>query len=119
MRQPHLGLVAALNNGLLQCRAPLIARMDADDVMHRERLAAQAAALASQNRALEMALLLDRFGVRTPGGAVPAHLGKVERLLDHNRDPERELSLKSGKTRDAWMREWLNALAMPTDQQLQ
>ena len=46
VRQPHLGLVAALNDGLRHCRAPLIARMDADDLMHRERLAAQAAALA-------------------------------------------------------------------------
>ena len=40
------GLVAALNAGLAECDAPLVARMDADDVMHRERLAAQKAALA-------------------------------------------------------------------------
>ena len=39
---PHSGLVAALNHGLLHCRAPLIARMDADDVMHRDRLVEQA-----------------------------------------------------------------------------
>lgn len=43
---PHGGLVAALNAGLARCRAPLVARMDADDVMHRHRLALQAAALA-------------------------------------------------------------------------
>ena len=42
---PHRGIVSALNEGLRLCRAPLVARMDADDVMHRERLAAQAAAL--------------------------------------------------------------------------
>jgi glycosyltransferase involved in cell wall biosynthesis len=42
---PASGLVAALNEGLRHCRAPLIARMDADDVMHRRRLEAQAAAL--------------------------------------------------------------------------
>lgn len=42
---PHGGLVAALNAGLPHCRAPLIARMDADDVMHRRRLEAQVAAL--------------------------------------------------------------------------
>jgi glycosyltransferase involved in cell wall biosynthesis len=40
-----LGLVAALNEGLRYCTAPLIARMDADDLMHRARLAAQAGAL--------------------------------------------------------------------------
>jgi glycosyltransferase involved in cell wall biosynthesis len=39
------GLVAALRTGLALCRAPLVARMDADDWMHRERLAAQGAAL--------------------------------------------------------------------------
>ena len=41
------GLVEALNEGLRYCRAPLIARMDADDLMHRERLAAQVQALAA------------------------------------------------------------------------
>jgi GT2 family glycosyltransferase len=45
---PHRGLVAALNDGLARCRAPLVARMDADDVMHRERLARQLAALAAR-----------------------------------------------------------------------
>ena len=35
------GLVAALNEGLGACSATLIARMDADDVIHPERLAAQ------------------------------------------------------------------------------
>jgi glycosyltransferase involved in cell wall biosynthesis len=42
---PPCGLVPALTEGLAHCRAPLVARMDADDVMHRERLAAQAALL--------------------------------------------------------------------------
>jgi glycosyltransferase involved in cell wall biosynthesis len=44
----HHGLVAALTEGLRHCRAPLIARMDADDLMHRRRLQAQAEALACQ-----------------------------------------------------------------------
>lgn len=39
--RPHAGLVAALNAGIALCRAPLVARMDADDWMHRERLARQ------------------------------------------------------------------------------
>jgi glycosyltransferase involved in cell wall biosynthesis len=36
------GLVASLNEGLSLCRSALIARMDADDVMHRDRLKVQA-----------------------------------------------------------------------------
>jgi glycosyltransferase involved in cell wall biosynthesis len=44
---PHEGIVAALNRGLGRCRGTLVARMDADDWMHRDRLAAQRAALAA------------------------------------------------------------------------
>jgi glycosyltransferase involved in cell wall biosynthesis len=47
LSRPHQGLIAALNAGLAECRGPLIARMDADDLMHPERLAAQAEALAA------------------------------------------------------------------------
>jgi glycosyltransferase involved in cell wall biosynthesis len=45
LSQPHQGIVAALNAGLSCCRAPLVARMDADDLAHRDRLGAQADAL--------------------------------------------------------------------------
>jgi glycosyltransferase involved in cell wall biosynthesis len=38
---PHRGLVGALNVGLQHCRGEFVARMDADDVMHRARLEAQ------------------------------------------------------------------------------
>jgi len=44
---PHQGIVGALNEGLRHCRALLIARMDADDVMRRDRLALQAGLLDS------------------------------------------------------------------------
>jgi hypothetical protein len=40
------GIAAALNRGLARCDAELVARMDADDVAHPERLALQRAALA-------------------------------------------------------------------------
>lgn len=45
LSRPHRGIVAALNEGLAHCRAPLVARMDADDLMRRDRLRAQADAL--------------------------------------------------------------------------
>ncbi|MET0554619.1 MAG: glycosyltransferase, partial [Vicinamibacteria bacterium] len=44
--QEARGLVAALNRGLAHARAPLIARMDADDLCHPRRLELQARALA-------------------------------------------------------------------------
>jgi glycosyltransferase involved in cell wall biosynthesis len=37
----HRGLVSALNTGLSNCAAPLIARMDADDIMYSHRLEKQ------------------------------------------------------------------------------
>ncbi len=37
----HRGIVGALNHGLGACRGELVARMDADDIMRGERLAAQ------------------------------------------------------------------------------
>lgn len=42
---PPAGLVPALNTGLAAARGRFIARMDGDDVMHRDRLAAQVALL--------------------------------------------------------------------------
>ena len=49
---PHMGLVSALCAGVELCRAPavapFIARMDSDDLMHRDRLAVQLLALESQ-----------------------------------------------------------------------
>jgi glycosyltransferase involved in cell wall biosynthesis len=45
LRGPARGLVPALAEGLAACRAPLVARMDADDLCHPERLAAQLAFL--------------------------------------------------------------------------
>jgi len=41
----HGGIVAALQAGIAACRAPLIARFDADDLMSRRRLELQRAAL--------------------------------------------------------------------------
>jgi hypothetical protein len=48
LARPAEGLVAALNLGLAAARAPLVARMDADDVAAPERLARQAAAFAAR-----------------------------------------------------------------------
>jgi len=45
IRSDGRGLVAALNAGLEACRAPLLARMDGDDLSHPRRLELQAAFL--------------------------------------------------------------------------
>ena len=48
LSQPRRGLVASLQTGLEFCRAPVVARMDADDWMHRDRLAEQLAVLDAE-----------------------------------------------------------------------
>ncbi len=45
VHEPHVGIAHALNTGLAHARGSLIARMDADDVSHPERLAKQVAHL--------------------------------------------------------------------------
>jgi cellulose synthase/poly-beta-1,6-N-acetylglucosamine synthase-like glycosyltransferase len=40
---PHRGIVPALEEGIVRCTAPIVARFDADDVMHRDRLREQLA----------------------------------------------------------------------------
>ena len=42
------GLVAALNTGLGACRAPLVARMDGDDISHPRRLELQTATMTAE-----------------------------------------------------------------------
>ncbi len=46
IERPHQGLVATLNAGVDDARAATIVRMDGDDIMHRDRLAAQLEALS-------------------------------------------------------------------------
>lgn len=48
----HEGIVTALNRGVAESRAQWIARMDADDVSHPERLARQWAAVGKNPRAV-------------------------------------------------------------------
>jgi len=46
--QAHAGLVSALQVGLAHCRGHFVARMDADDLMHRRRLELQIATLVAE-----------------------------------------------------------------------
>lgn len=45
-RQDRSGICAALERGRIECRAPLIARFDIDDVMHRRRIERQVERMA-------------------------------------------------------------------------
>lgn len=75
---PHSGIVAALNEGLRICRAPLVARMDADDLMPRERLDAQARALEADSSLAAVGTHV-RFFPRAP---MSPRLREYERWLN-------------------------------------
>ena len=80
--QPHAGLVAALNAGLGLARGGFIARMDADDVAHPERLAAQVAFLRAQPD-LGLAGCLVAFGGDTARAAGYAlHVDWLNALIE-------------------------------------
>jgi cellulose synthase/poly-beta-1,6-N-acetylglucosamine synthase-like glycosyltransferase len=59
--RPHAGIIAALNVGLTFCRAPLIARMDADDRAHPERLSRQVGFLGSHPEVAVVGCLVQGF----------------------------------------------------------
>jgi len=58
---PHAGLIVALNAGLDACQAPYVARMDADDWSHSERLSRQVAYLEAHPEASVVSCLVAGF----------------------------------------------------------
>lgn len=59
--RPHQGIVAASNAGLQACRAPIIARMDADDRAHSQRLLLQAKYLKEHPEVAAVGSLVEGF----------------------------------------------------------
>ena len=85
-RTPPLGLVPALSLSLAEARAPLVARMDADDVALAERLALQVERL-ERDRSVDVlgsrVALLAPPG-ETPGEGMRAYVEWQNGLLDHD-----------------------------------
>ena len=74
LHRPHGGLIDSLNAGLAECRAPLIARMDADDRSHPDRLASQAALLAAQPDLAAVGCLVEAFPPEDIGPGLALYL---------------------------------------------
>jgi glycosyltransferase involved in cell wall biosynthesis len=81
---PPQGLVAALRTAAAHARAPLLARMDADDVCAPERLAAQAARLS---HAPHLDIVASRVRLRHSSGRAPGGMRRYvawqNTLLEH------------------------------------
>lgn len=83
LRIAHGGIVPALNAGLAACHAPLIARMDADDICLPGRLEAQASLFAA---APELAVVSCRVrfgGCREASGGYAAYIDWINSLATH------------------------------------
>jgi len=81
----RIGLVPALNLALVEARAPLVARMDADDVAHPERLERQARRLDEGARVDVLGCRVEHFpepGVPVAGG-MRVYVDWLNGLLDH------------------------------------
>ncbi|HEY7746404.1 MAG TPA: glycosyltransferase [Desulfuromonadales bacterium] len=81
--RPAEGLVPALNAGLAACRAPLVARMDGDDVSHPRRLERQVAHLAAHPGIGLVATAVRHFPRPQLQGGMLAYEAWQNGLVDH------------------------------------
>jgi GT2 family glycosyltransferase len=84
VRGPGEGIARALQRGLARCDGELVARMDADDVAHPERLARQRAALEAEPALLAVGSRVSLF----PRRAVRAGMARYAAWLNALVTPE-------------------------------
>jgi glycosyltransferase involved in cell wall biosynthesis len=92
--QPHQGIVTALNSGLAACRAVYVARMDADDRCHPERLARQAAFLDDHPEAAVVSCLVEGFPAGQVGEGYRIYMDWLNSLVS-NEAIQREIFVES------------------------
>jgi glycosyltransferase involved in cell wall biosynthesis len=84
VHQANVGLVESLNRGLARSKHELVARMDADDISHRDRLSQQVAALEAQPDAVAVACcytIVDEADQPVSQQHVPLSAAYTERQL--------------------------------------
>lgn len=91
---PHGGIIPALNAGLEACKAPLVARMDADDRMHPGRLQAQVDFLAANPGVALVSSLVRGFPVDTLRKGFKIYIEWLNSLTTHE-DICREIYVES------------------------
>ena len=111
LTQPHGGIIAALNNGLAACRAPLVARMDADDRAHPERLARQVQFLDAHPELAVAGCLVSGFPEEQVGEGFHLYIEWLNSLRT-DADMRRELFVESPLAHPSvvFRREWVERL---------
>lgn len=102
LRRPHRGLVATLNDGLTRCHGRYVARIDADDLMHRRRLERQVRALDSAPQLAGVGCHVRLF----PRATLQDGLRSYERWLcaiDSAERVRRELFIESPLAHPTWL----------------
>jgi glycosyltransferase involved in cell wall biosynthesis len=79
----HGGIIPALNAGLQACRSGLIARMDADDRCHHERLERQVEQMRAHSELALVGSLVEGFPVDDVRGGFQAYIEWLNHLVDH------------------------------------
>lgn len=92
LRQPPLGIVAALEHGRRACSAPLLARLDCDDLVIPGRLAAQRAIFAAEPGVAAVGGMARSI---TDQGVVPEGMSRYVAWVNGLEDPHRELLVES------------------------
>lgn len=99
---PHSGIVGALNAGLAHCLSGYIARMDADDRSHPERLARQSAYLDGRPEIDLAGCRVAAFPSEDVGAGFVVYLDWLNSLVK-DEDIRREIFVESPLPHPSWM----------------
>jgi glycosyltransferase involved in cell wall biosynthesis len=107
----HLGIIGALNLGWRSAGGGLIARMDADDISHAGRLAAQVSLLNSRPDVAAVSCLVRGLPLATGAGGFHAYLEWLNRLVTPD-EIAREIFVESPLVHPSAMirRVWLDRM---------
>ena len=92
--ESHRGLIDTLNRGLGSCRGEFIARMDADDLMHADRLNRQVTLLETQPEISVAGCLVETFADGPVGEGMKIYETWLNSLIEHE-DITREIFIES------------------------
>jgi len=111
LAEPHRGVVGAANRGLSACRGEIIARMDADDRCHPERVAKQRDFLLTHDDIDVVSCLVEGFPADAVGEGFQIYYRWLNSLIDHE-DIAREIFVESpiANPSAAFRREWIQSL---------